>query len=165
MEDAIRQVRSLSRDLRPSVLDDLGLVPALRWFVDHEGQQAPFDVSFAADPLGERLPSAIENAYFRIVQEAMTNAVRHAQARLFSVELRRDGDCLVLSIRDDGVGFDVSRALASDKDGGSFGLLSMRERVRLIGGDFEVRSQPAKGTHIRVRTSLSSFPYRKTTAL
>jgi signal transduction histidine kinase len=155
VDDAIQRVRNLSRDLRPSVLDDLGLVPALRWFIDQQAQQAPFEAAFYTDVFEDRLPSNLENAYFRIVQEAMTNVLRHSQAESVSIELRQEEGALLLSIWDDGVGFDVERVLLDVAEGQSLGLLNMRERVLLIGGSFEVRSESGVGTEITVRTPLA----------
>jgi PAS domain S-box-containing protein len=156
VDRAIQRVRTLSRDLRPSVLDDLGLVPALRSLVDRDAQHAPFAASFAADPLETRLPAPLESAYFRIAQEALTNAMRHADAARVFVELRlREGD-LVLIVRDDGRGFEVEGAVDEAGAGQSLGLVSMQERAHLIGGTFEVRSEPGSGTEIRVRTPIDA---------
>jgi signal transduction histidine kinase len=156
VDRAIQRVRTLSRDLRPSVLDDLGLVPALRSLVDRDAQHAPFAASFAADPLDARLPAPLESAYFRITQEALTNAMRHADATQVFVELRlREGD-LVLIVRDDGCGFEVEGAVDEAEAGQSLGLVSMQERAHLIGGTFEVRSEPGSGTEIRVRTPIDA---------
>lgn len=156
VDGAIQRVRHLSRDLRPSVLDDLGLIPALRSLIDRDARHAPFDHSFAADPLEGRLPPPLESAYFRIAQEALTNAVRHAHATRVSVELRVQADDLVLIIRDNGRGFEVNGAIDDADAGQSLGLVSMRERAHLIGGELEVRSEPGDGTEVRVRTPLAS---------
>ncbi len=159
VDGAIRRVRHLSRDLRPSVLDDLGLIPALRSLIDRDARHAPFAASFVADPLDDRLPTALESAYFRIAQEALTNAVRHAHATRVSVELRVQADDLVLIIRDNGRGFEVEGAIDDADAGQSLGLVSMRERAHLIGGEIEMRSEPGKGTEIRVRTPLASVGF------
>ena len=129
VERTLHQVRSLSLDLRPSILDDLGLVPALRWLVARQARQTGLSIQFVADPLDERLPPDLEIACFRMVQEALTNIVRHAQAEQVQVELRRREGEMQLSVRDDGVGFDVQAALESAAHGASLGLLGMRERV------------------------------------
>jgi PAS domain S-box-containing protein len=154
-DGAIEQVRRLSRDLRPSLLDNLGLVPALRSFVDQQAQHADFDATFSADPTIARLPEVLENAYFRIAQEAMTNVMRHAQATRVSVALRVEDDALVLILHDDGVGFNMEDTLTDVDAGRSLGLVSMRERAHLIGGTFAVTSKPGRGTEIRVRTPLT----------
>ena len=130
VEHALEQVRNLSLDLRPSLLDDLGLVAALRWYVARQTRLAGFVLHFSADDLGGRLTPALETACFRVAQEALTNVVRHAQAHEVWVALHCQ-DELCLTIRDDGVGFNVAAAQARAAHGGSFGLLGMRERVAL----------------------------------
>ena len=154
-DGAIEQVRRLSRDLRPSLLDNLGLVPALRSFVDQQTQHADFEATFSADPTIARLPEVLENAYFRIAQEAMTNIMRHAQATRVSVALRVEDDALVLTLHDDGIGFDMEDTFTDVDAGRGLGLVSMRERAHLIGGTFAVTSKPGRGTEVRVRTPLT----------
>ena len=157
VERALQQVRGLSLDLRPSMLDDLGLIPALRWHVDRQGQQGGFCACFTADSLEDRLRPDLEIACFRVVQEALTNIIRHAHARQVSVELRTIQEELELIIRDDGVGFDVKAALEKASQGLSLGLLGMEERVRLAGGQTSFESIPGHGTQIRVRFPLIWF--------
>jgi len=140
------------------VLDDLGLVSALRWYLGRFSQSAGFELSFTAEPLQRRLPVEIETACFRVAQEALTNAARHAKAGRVSVELRQQDRELLLSVNDDGVGFDVRSVLEGTAQGESFGLLGMEERVALAGGTVEIRSEPGKGTSISVRISLKVEP-------
>jgi signal transduction histidine kinase len=157
IEHALQQVRTLSLDLRPSLLDDLGLVSALRWYVDSQARRAGFAAQFTADPFLTRLSPAIETACFRIAQEALTNVARHAHAQRVDVELRRRGMEVQLAIRDDGVGFDVQ--IARDHAGGmSLGLLGMQERTALVGGQIDITSGPAQGTEICVRFPLPASP-------
>jgi PAS domain S-box-containing protein len=158
VDRTLQQVRNLSLDLRPSLLDDLGLVPALRWYVDRQAQQAGFSAQFAADPLEKRLPPDLEIVCFRIVQEALTNVTRHAQAQQVGVELWQRGDELQLIIRDDGVGFDVQTTLDRAVHGASMGLLGMEERALLLGGQVEIKSAPGRGTEIRARFPLTLAP-------
>jgi signal transduction histidine kinase len=153
----LQQVRNLSLDLRPSLLDDLGLVAALRWYVDRQGQRTGIAAQFAFSapsdatrPADLRLPAGLETACFRLVQEALTNVVRHSRARHVSVELRLEAQTLHLSVRDDGVGFDVSSALAAAGRGQSLGLLGMHERVALLHGQIAIVSAPGQGTEVRV---------------
>jgi PAS domain S-box-containing protein len=150
-EQTLQRVRNLSLDLRPSLLDDLGLVPALRWYVDRQARRVGFAAQFAADQLEERLPEDVEITCFRVVQEALTNVVRHAQAQRVSVDLRRRGADLQVLICDDGMGFDVQKTLQRAARGASLGLLGMQERVLLVGGQIEIESAPQRGTEIRVR--------------
>jgi signal transduction histidine kinase len=156
VERAIQEVRNLSLDLRPSVLDDLGLVAALRWQADRQAQRGGIVVQFVADPPELRAPPDIETACFRVAQEALTNVVRHAQARQIRVEVRHRGADLELLIQDDGVGFDLAAARERASREASFGLLGMEERVQLAGGQIVIESAPGRGTTIRVRFPLTS---------
>ncbi|MDR7417913.1 MAG: PAS domain-containing protein [Armatimonadota bacterium] len=149
VDGMIRQVRELALDLRPSLLDDLGLVAALRWHLDRVAQRAGLTAQFVALPSEMRLRGDIETLCFRVAQEALTNVVRHARARRVGVELIQQDGHLSLTVTDDGVGFDVDRAEHAAGQGESFGLLSMRERVQLAGGELEVESVPAHGTAVR----------------
>jgi PAS domain S-box-containing protein len=152
VDDALQQVRNLSVALRPSLLDDLGLAPAVRWYLDRQAQQVGFTAQFVADPaLERRLPPHVEIACFRIVQEALTNIARHAQAQQVRVEMTEQNAELILRIRDDGVGFDVPQAVRDGARGASLGLLSMQERAALAGGRAEFVSHPAEGTTVTVR--------------
>jgi len=153
---AIQQVRNLSLNLRPLLLDDLGLVPALRWYVDQQAREAGFSAQFTAKSAKQRPPPEVEITCFRLVQEALTNVVRHAKAQRVSVELGQDNEELQLAIRDNGVGFDVLHALEHAAYGTNLGLLGMQERVSLLGGQIEINSTPARGTEIQVRLPLPS---------
>jgi PAS domain S-box-containing protein len=144
LERILQQVRQLSLELRPPLLDDLGLVPVLRWYLDQQAQRAGFRVEFFADPALERVDAAIETACFRVAQEALTNVVRHARALAVSVELHRTAEALHLVVQDNGIGFDVATAL----QGPSLGLLGMRERVALLGGELDCKSAPGRGTEV-----------------
>jgi PAS domain S-box-containing protein len=149
VDHTIGKVRNLSLDLRPSLLDDLGLVPALRWYVERQAARAGFAASFDAD-FDERLAPDLETACFRVVQEAVTNAARHGRAKQVSVMLCRENGSLELAVRDDGAGFDVAAARDRAARGDSLGLLGMQERVRLAGGTIDIRSAPGQGTEIRI---------------
>jgi PAS domain S-box-containing protein len=151
IERLLQEARQLSLDLRPPLLDDLGLVPALRWCLDQQAQRADLRVEFFADPALERVDAAIETACFRVAQEALTNVVRHARAQTVSVELHRTPEALHLVVRDDGIGFDVMTA----EQGASLGLLGMRERVALLAGEMDCKSAPGRGTEIH-----AFFPVR-----
>jgi signal transduction histidine kinase len=145
----LEQVKDLSLNLRPSMLDDLGLEPALRWYTQRQARISGLHGEFRADALEARVDPIIETECFRVAQEALTNVVRHARARKFCVELRRQNGDLHLSIRDDGVGFDVAALRDQAVRGASLGLLSMEERAALAGGGLEFRSRPGGGTEIR----------------
>jgi signal transduction histidine kinase len=151
------QVRDLSLDLRPSVLDDLGLVPALQWYVNRQTQQSGLVVQITTDLEGERLDPMLEITCFRIVQEAVTNVTRHSQARHLGVGLQQETTELHMHIRDDGVGFNAEQALEHASRGKSLGLLSMQERAALAGGQLEIESAPGLGTEIRARFPLTPY--------
>jgi PAS domain S-box-containing protein len=149
IEQALQQVRRLSLDLRPTLLDDLGLVATLRWYVDRQAKWGGFESKFTARPLEMRLPWELETTCFRIVQEALTNAMRHAHPQNVHIELLLDDDVLKLNIQDDGVGFDVASAFERAASGFSMGLLGMQERVSLMGGELSIKSLRGEGTIVR----------------
>ncbi|HMC66158.1 MAG TPA: response regulator [Gemmataceae bacterium] len=151
----LQQVRTLSLDLRPSMLDDLGLVAALRWYLDRQAQRAGFQAAVVAESLPQPLAAEIATACFRVAQEAVTNIVRHAGARHVQIELKPVQADLEMTIRDDGTGFDAPAARQRASRGGSLGLLGMQERVMLLSGQFEVESAAGRGTVIRVRLPLT----------
>ena len=146
----VHQVRNLALDLRPSMLDDIGLVAALRWFVNRQAQSGGFAVHFVADNFETRLPAEVETACFRVAQEAITNVIRHAKPKNVRVEIWRCDAGLELKINDDGVGFTVEPVIEQALEGASLGLLTMKERVALIGGRLNIESSPGAGTDIRV---------------
>jgi signal transduction histidine kinase len=147
----IEKVQRLALELRPSLLDDLGLVAALRWLLEQHGERAGYRTGFSAEPPEARLPPEIEIACFRIAQEALTNVDLHAGARSVAVSLRYDDRGLALSIRDDGDGFDPGELRSRRVPGANLGLLGMEERAVLAGGTLELRSAPGQGTTIDVR--------------
>lgn len=148
LEHLLQQVRQLSIELRPPLLDDLGLVPALRSYLDQQAQRAGFRAEFVADPALGRVEPELETACFRVAQEALTNVVRHARARTVRVELHRAPEALHLLVRDDGIGFELAGAQGRAERGESLGLMGMRERVALLGGELDVRSEPGHGTEV-----------------
>jgi PAS domain S-box-containing protein len=148
VERVLEQVRDLSLNLHPSLLDDLGLEPALRWYTRRQAAWASLQADFRADALEGRLDPAIETACFRVAQEALTNVVRHARARAVAVEMRKQDGRLHLLVRDDGVGFDVATHRERAVLGASLGLLSMEERATLAEGGLECKSAPGQGTEI-----------------
>ncbi len=151
IEQTLQRVRNLSLELRPSLLDDLGLVAALRWYVDRQARRAGFDGILVVEPAFILAPAVIETTCFRVVQEALTNVARHARASRVRVELReREGE-LSLVIKDNGVGFDVDEARRGARAGASLGLLSMEERVALLDGVLQIESGPGCGTILRAR--------------
>lgn len=155
VEGALQTVHDLALDLRPSVLDDLGLPAALRWLADRFARDVRLQVHVAVH-VEEELPldRDMQTASFRIAQEALTNVARHARAKNVWIELHRQNGELMLSVRDDGVGFDAAAATRRAVGGSSLGLLGMEERASLLGGSFEVASSAEGGTEVRARFPL-----------
>jgi PAS domain S-box-containing protein len=150
-QQTLRQVRNLSLDLRPSLLDDLGLGPALRWYLERQAQRLGCTISLD-DNLGDlRYPAPIETTCFRVAQEAITNVARHSNAQTVRVTVRREAAELHLAVEDDGAGFDVDAARERASRGHSLGLLGMEERATLAGGRIEIISRPGHGTRVVAR--------------
>ncbi len=150
LDRAIEQVRDLSRILRPVQLDHMGLTSALRALLDTQARAAGWSVDFAADADMARTGTHLETVAYRVAQEALSNAARHADAARVSLEVKIAGGRLTLALADDGRGFDPDVVRKRVQEGHSMGLLGMEERVRLAGGTFELESAPTRGTRIRV---------------
>lgn len=150
----LAETRRLILGLRPTVLDDMGLLPAIRWYSESYLGDRGIEVSVTAAVPTQRLPAHIEVALFRIVQEALSNVAKHAQARRVDVRLSHDGRTLTVSVADDGRGFDVAHALGKPGPIDSVGLLGMQERVRLLGGQLGILSHHDGGTIVRVEVPL-----------
>jgi signal transduction histidine kinase len=146
VSELLTRVRILSHDLRPAMLDDLGLLPALLWLFEHYTAQTKVQVDFKhTSQEGLRFSPDIETAAYRIVQEALTNVARHANMSQAIVRLWTDQDRLNVQIEDHGIGFDPVAVMHS---GGSSGLIGMSERVSSLGGQLRVESSPGTGTCI-----------------
>ncbi|CUS36731.1 PAS domain-containing sensor histidine kinase [Candidatus Nitrospira nitrificans] len=156
----LTQVRSLALDLRPSLLDDLGLVPALRWYVNRQAERNGWILSLSLERI-ERIPTPIEVGCFRVVQEALTNIAKYAKAKTVDLTLCRQDQDITLIIRDDGVGFDVMLAKQRALGGESIGLLGLEERVRLAGGSFIISSVPGEGTRLELCFPLTEHEQTK----
>ena len=154
VDRAIQQARALALDLRPATLDHLGLPAALRWFVDQIPAGRPQAHLAVEECEGNALSSEVKTAAFRVAQEAVTNVLRHAGARNVWVSLAGGRSGLELAVRDDGLGFDLGTVRRSPS--ASFGLSSMEERVRLVGGQLEIRTSPGAGTEVRARFPLAA---------
>jgi len=138
VEDSVGAVRSMALLLRPSMLDDLGLVPALQWQAREVSKRAGVRVKVAAEGVSENLPEEHKTCIYRIVQEALHNCVQHSEAKLVRVNVQQEPDRILLAIQDDGKGFDAEHERG-------MGLLGMQERVSHLGGTFGVESVPGRG--------------------
>jgi PAS domain S-box-containing protein len=154
VEDALKQVRGLAAALRPSMLDDLGLVPALGWMTEQNAMRSGIAMVFECPMPQIRLSADIETACFRIVQEALTNIVRHAQCSHVHIQLIHEDGALVLSVADNGCGFDVTAMRLRAKSGASMGVLGMQERATLIGGTLTMESATGRGSILTLRCPL-----------
>ncbi|MBX5451604.1 sensor histidine kinase [Thermogemmatispora sp.] len=164
----LRAIRNLSIDLRPSALDDLGLLPALRWYIKEYQQKCSIEVEFSATGFKGRLPAEMETVLYRIVQEALTNTARHANATKVSIVLREEEGAVYATISDNGCGFDVEALMKTPGQERGLGLAGMQERAVLLDGTLEIKSRPGEGTTIEVRLPLrqsdaESATYRELT--
>jgi two-component system, NarL family, sensor histidine kinase UhpB len=154
-DGALRTVRDLSHLLRPTVLDDLGLPAAIASHLREFGRRHEIRTELLQERMEDRLPPETEAAAYRIVQEALTNVVRHAQALSCRVYLQRLAHTVVITVEDDGIGFDVQRLEDSPRTGG-VGLLGIRERVTQLGGTLRIESTRGKGTRLTVELPAKS---------
>ena len=150
-ESSVRVVRNMSLLLRPSMLDDLGLVPALQWQAKEVQKRCGLTVRVAADNIRDDLGDEHKTCIYRIVQEALNNISRHSGADTAKVVARQEENRIVLTIQDNGSGFDVDREKG-------LGLLGMGERVTQLGGDLQVISEAGRGTLISVVLPLEPMP-------
>jgi signal transduction histidine kinase len=157
LADTVEGIRRFSRDLRPIYLEDLGFMPALEMLAREADRQGSLSVHLDTSGPVRRLPPDLELAAYRIVQEALNNVIQHARAANSWVEVRFERGRLVLSVRDDGQGFeapDLPDALARQ---GRFGLMGIQERAMLYGGQMALHSAPGEGTDVTVQ-----LPYPET---
>jgi signal transduction histidine kinase len=150
-QQSLDELRKLVYELRPTILDDLGLLPAVRSYVDTYVRPSGLPVELVTPDHKERLPQDVETVAFRIIQEASTNALRHANASRLEIRVDVKADILLVMVRDNGVGFDA------EEDGigrHSLGLYGMRERAQLVGGTLQVLSMPGAGTTVLARLPL-----------
>jgi signal transduction histidine kinase len=145
--EILNNLHNLAVKLRPASLDHLGLITALKQYADEYSRQYPVEVQFEALEIeSTRLPAEIETALFRIMQESLTNVALHAAASRVDILLNRRNGCLVMTIEDNGIGFNPG-VLANEN---RLGLFGMRERVEMLGGSLIIESSPGKGTTISV---------------
>jgi signal transduction histidine kinase len=145
---SIDAVRKFARDLRPALLDDLGLIPALRSFIRELRTPRRLRIRLTAFPGVDDIAPNLRVVFFRVAQEALTNVVRHARATQAHVRIRQRAGAVTLEIANNGIAFDTSRALVGNRRR-RLGLLGMRERVEMAGGRFSIVSTPGEGTIVR----------------
>ena len=142
-EENVAKVRNMALLLRPAMLDELGMVPALRWHAREVARRTGLKVKMIADEINDDLPDSHRTCIYRVVQEALNNCVKHSKASEVRVVIHRDGEGLSISVQDDGVGFDAEHNKG-------LGLLGMMERVTVVGGRLHIESQPGRGTIISI---------------
>jgi signal transduction histidine kinase len=147
LDKTLDEVHSLAIQLRPAALDDLGLSAALERYLAEWQNQNEINVDFAIHTAGRRLPEVVETAVYRIIQESLTNVVRHANARTVSLLVERRYNDVITVIEDDGIGFDERRT----NSGSRLGILGIRERTELLGGTFTIETAPDQGTSLFIR--------------
>ena len=147
-QQSLDELRKLVYELRPTILDDLGLLPAVRSYIDTYVRPSGLAVEFVAPDRGDRVPQDVETVAFRIIQEASTNAMRHAAADKLEIRIDVKGELLLVMVRDNGQGFDAEQA---DVGRHSLGLYGMRERAQLVGGTLQVLSMHGAGTTVLAR--------------
>jgi signal transduction histidine kinase len=151
LNEVEKHLRRYSHELRPTILDDLGWIPAIRFLADGVSKRANLPIHIDATVSG-RLPTAVETTLYRIVQEALTNAVKHAKASNVWIRAWREDFTQRCTIRDDGAGFKILRGQGTPRKG--LGLVAMRERVSAIGGTLQIESRPGHGTELSIRLPL-----------
>jgi signal transduction histidine kinase len=162
LDDLIERVRRLSLDLRPGMLDDLGLLPALLWYFDQYSSRTGIEIAFHHTGIQKRrFPSPVEIAAYRITQEGLTNIARHAGVKSAVVNVIRRENVIHLEILDEGVGFESEIV---SKGSSTAGLSGMRERISMLGGELKVQSKPGKGTKLQVDLPLDTRLERRKNA-
>jgi signal transduction histidine kinase len=149
LQETMETVHRFARDLRPAMLDELGLLPALRSYLKGFAGRTGLRVDFRGEPIAEKLENDQKIVVFRIAQECLTNVSKHAQASQVEMEIRRLKDGISMEVADNGRSF-TADPMNFAKSKGRLGLLGMQERVRLVNGQFMIKPQPGKGTTVRV---------------
>lgn len=152
---SLEGTRRLILDLRPSILDDLGLVPALRWYAETHLAPTGAVVTLRSRGRSRRLDPRIETTIFRIAQELMSNVARHARADNVVIRVSFEPSCLRLAVVDDGIGFDVDAAQEVSPSGAGLGFLGIRERVQILDGRLRLESEPGEGAWVEIEVPLS----------
>jgi signal transduction histidine kinase len=157
VEKSVDIVHRFARELRPTVLDDLGLIPALHSFMKGFTRRTGIHVHFTTftSSMIEQLNNDTRTVFYRVAQEALTNVARHAQASLVEVNFEKLPNAICLKIKDNGKSFQAQRVMQSKRNT-RLGLIGMRERLEMVGGSFSVESAPGKGTTVRAQIPLAN---------
>jgi two-component system sensor histidine kinase UhpB len=150
-QEALANLRKIVYGLRPTILDDLGLLPAIRWYARNKLEDAGIMVEVIGNGEFESFSPQIKSTLFRIAQEAINNVVRHSQASSTEISLFNEGNFVVLEVKDDGRGFDPNIAREQALESHHFGILGMQERAKLVGGSIELVSGPDSGTQVLIQ--------------
>jgi signal transduction histidine kinase len=153
-KEAMQEVRRLSRELHPFILDHLGLVPTLEWFIEGFNNRTGMRVALKKDKSFPGLPKECEINLFRVVQETLTNSLKHGKVNEATVEIKKDVNVVLIVIEDNGIGFDVDDLYSKDILDRGIGIAGMRERINAIGGNFSISSKVGQGTTVRVELPL-----------
>jgi signal transduction histidine kinase len=154
---AIVEARRISHDLRPTTLDDFGLIPALRILCQEFSKLTGIKVKFQVSQLLERIDPKVEIAIYRIIQESFNNISKYAEATEVILDLYRKENFVYVRVKDNGIGFDMDEAVKNKKMGRGFGLLNMKERAELVGGKVDILSSAGKGTEVLLEINLNFF--------
>jgi signal transduction histidine kinase len=155
---ALQQIRSMIFELRPVILQTQGLIAALHTYVERLRETEDMTIHAELEDWPERPPTRIEEICFAIIQEALTNVKKHAEARNTWLQVTRQDARLMVTVRDDGKGFEVTRLEVLEVQEGHLGLLNMRERAEMVGGELAIRSQPGWGTRVTLTIPLAPKP-------
>ena len=154
---SIVEARRIAHDLRPTTLDDFGLIPALRILCQEFAKLTGIKAKFQVSQLLERIEPKVEIAIYRIIQESFNNITKYAEATEVSLDVYRKKNLVYVNVKDNGKGFDMESINKQKKAGRGFGLLNMKERAELVGGRFEINSEPGKGTELLLEINLDFF--------
>jgi signal transduction histidine kinase len=148
IDQVIENVRRLSRDLTPSILEDAGLSAAIRWLISNSNKNYPIHMTLDVTGIDHLFSQDAQINIYRILQEALTNIGKHGQAKNVSIVIKKHDDGVSFSVEDDGIGFDVGKALTVNPDERGLGLAIMDERAQMLGGSLEIWSEEGKGTRV-----------------
>jgi len=156
-DQTLEQIREMSLNLRPPMLDDIGLVPTLRWYIKRYAKRMDVKANLVVTGLEhERLDPNLETVLYRIIQEALTNVAKHARADLVRLYLQRDNSAVQAVIEDNGCGFNIEDVMSRGISDSGTGLVGIRERVTLLGGSLDIQTEPEQGTRLSIEIPLGS---------